>query len=103
MKFIDSSTQRLFNRPRLPVKPFSKKRPCGWIGSFATIFITIFYHSFIENADVPVGDFKTAKLTAEINFPFSAGCTRGLRCYGAGGIMRLWHTVSYVLNRKIGC
>ncbi|KAM2028052.1 hypothetical protein ACFX1T_020255 [Malus domestica] len=103
MKLIDSSTQCLFNCPRLFVKPFSKKRPCGWIGSLATIFITIFYYSFIEDASVPVGDFKTTNLTAEINFPFSANRARGLRCYGANGILRLWHTVSYVLNRQIDC
>ncbi|KAM2992236.1 hypothetical protein FF2_044473 [Malus domestica] len=97
MKLIDSSTQCLFNCPRLLVKPFSKKRPCGWIGSFATIFITIFYYSFIENASVPVGNFKTANLTAEINFPLSASCARRLRCHGADGILRLWHMVSCVL------
>ncbi|KAM1846902.1 hypothetical protein ACFX14_011252 [Malus domestica] len=103
MKFIDSSTKCLFNRPRLLVKPFSKKRPCWWIKSFATILVTILYYPFIENAGVPVGDFKTAKLTAEINFLFSASRARGLRCYGTDGILRLWHTVSYILNWYIGC
>ncbi|KAM2912700.1 hypothetical protein FF1_005311 [Malus domestica] len=98
MKFIDSSTKRLFNRPRLLVKPFSNKRPCWWIRSFATIFVTILYYPFIEDASVPVGDFEAAKLTAEINFPFSASYARGLRCYGADGILRMWHTVSYVLS-----
>ncbi|KAM2637949.1 hypothetical protein EV1_022378 [Malus domestica] len=103
MKFIDFSTKRLFDRPRLLVKPFSKKRPCWWIRSFATIFITILYYPFIENAGVPVGDFKTAKLTVEINFPFLASRSCGLRCYDADGILRLWQTVSYILNWYIGC
>ncbi|KAM2463836.1 hypothetical protein ACFX1W_003131 [Malus domestica] len=103
MKFIDSSTKRLFNRPRLIIKSFSKKRPCWWIRSFATILITVLYYPFIENACVPVRDFKTAKLTTEINFPFSTSRACGLRCYGADGILRLWHTLSYVLNWQIGC
>ncbi|KAM2986893.1 hypothetical protein FF2_007114 [Malus domestica] len=98
MEFIDSSTKRLFNRPGLLVKPFSKKRPCWWIRSFATILVTFLYYPFIKNAGIPVRDFKAAKLTAEINFPFSASRAHGLRRYGANGIMRLWHTVSYILS-----
>ncbi|KAM2342893.1 hypothetical protein ACFX1X_015237 [Malus domestica] len=103
MKFIDSLTKRLFNRPRLLVKSFSKKRSCWWISSPATILVTILHYPFIENIGVPVRDFKTAKLTAEINFPFSTSRSCGLRCHGANGILRLRHILSYVLNWKIGC
>ncbi|KAM1262619.1 hypothetical protein ACFX2G_028340 [Malus domestica] len=71
MQFIDSSTKRLFNRPRLLVKSFLKKRSCWWIRSFATILTTILHYPFIKNAGVSVRDFYTAKLTAEINFPLS--------------------------------
>ncbi|KAM1945853.1 hypothetical protein ACFX13_000784 [Malus domestica] len=98
MKFIDSSTKLLFNHPRLLVKSFSKKRSYWWISSLATILVTILHYPFIENAGVPVRDFKTVKLTTEINFPFSTSRACGLRCHGANGIMRLRHTLSYVLN-----
>ncbi|KAM0968537.1 hypothetical protein ACFX2A_017176 [Malus domestica] len=102
MKFIDSLTKRQFNRPRLLVKSFSKKRSCWWIRSLATILVIILHYPFIENAGVPVRDFKTAKLTVEINFLFSTSRARGLRCHGANGIMLMRHTLSYVLNWQIG-
>ncbi|KAM1195625.1 hypothetical protein ACFX2J_022084 [Malus domestica] len=103
MQFIDSSTKRLFNRSRLLIKSFSKKRSCWWIRSFAIILVTILHYPFIENSGVSVRDFKTAKLIAEINFPFLTSRACGLRCHSVKGILRLWHTLSYVLNRQIGC